>query len=107
MDLKLPTDHFRSSLELEELSVAQKFGIEPEEWDKKPVPERERLIGAERDLREMEVIANMLIWIGLYILPVALILFFPVRWIWRWIKRQNTGRKEKKAQKTAVQEKSK
>jgi len=59
MDLKLPTDHFRSSLELEELSVAQKFGIEPEAWDLKPVPERERLIGAERDLREMEVIANM------------------------------------------------
>ena len=57
MDLNLPTDHFRSSLELEELSVAQKFGIEA--WDLKPVPERERLIGAERDLREMEVIANM------------------------------------------------
>lgn len=58
-------------------------------------------------INTLEVIANMLIWIGLYILPVALILFFPVRWIWRWIKRQNTGRKEKKAQKKTLQEKSK
>lgn len=59
MDLKLPMGHFRSSLELEELRVSQKFGIEPEAWDLKPVPERERLIAAERDLLEMEQIANM------------------------------------------------
>ncbi len=58
-------------------------------------------------INTLEVIANMLIWIGLYILPIVLILFFPVRWIWRWIKRQNTTRKEKKAQKKALQEKSK
>ena len=41
------------------MRVSQKFGIAPEEWDKKPVLERERLIAAERDLLEMQAIANM------------------------------------------------
>lgn len=58
-------------------------------------------------INTLEVIANMLIWIALYILPVVLILFFPVRWIWRWIKRLNVSRKEKKAQKKAQKEESK
>ena len=57
-------------------------------------------------INTLEVIANMLIWIGLYILPIVLILFFPVRWIWRWIKRLSSQRKEKKAQKKAEKEKS-
>jgi len=58
-------------------------------------------------INTLEKMVNILIWIGLYILPVGLILFFPVRWIWRWIKRQNTTRKEKKAQEKVLKEKSK
>jgi hypothetical protein len=50
-------------------------------------------------INTLKVIANALIWIGLYILPVALVLFFPVRWIWKGIKKLNQRRKERKAQK--------
>jgi hypothetical protein len=49
----------------------------------------------------------MLIWITLYILPVALILFFPVRWLWKGAKRLQTNRKAKREQKKAAKEAAK
>jgi hypothetical protein len=55
-------------------------------------------------INTLKGLANALIWIGLYILPVALILFFPVRWIWNGLKKLNQRRKERKAQKKAAQE---
>lgn len=56
-------------------------------------------------INTLKVIANALIWIGLYILPVALVLFFPARWIWKGIKKLNQRRKERKAQKKERKEK--
>ena len=53
-------------------------------------------------INTLEVLANMIIWIVLYILPVVLILFFPVRWIWKWLKGYSSRRKEKKEQKKAL-----
>ena len=50
--------------------------------------------------------ANTLIWIGLYILPVVLVLYFPTRWIWRGVKKLNQGRKERRAEKEAKKEKA-
>ncbi len=50
-------------------------------------------------INTLKVIANTLIWIGLYILPVALVLFFPARWIWKGIKKLNQRRKERLAEK--------
>jgi len=49
-------------------------------------------------INTVKVLANALIWIGLYILPVALVLFFPIRWIWRGLKKLNQRRKEKKSE---------
>jgi hypothetical protein len=57
-------------------------------------------------INTLEVIVNMLIWIGLYILPVVLILFFPARWIWNGLKKLNAKRKENKEQKKAFKEKA-
>jgi len=34
----------------------------------------------------------------LYILPVVLVLFFPVRWIWKGLKKLNQRRKERQAE---------
>ena len=51
-------------------------------------------------INTLEFIANLLIWIGLYILPVAVILFFPIRWIWRGTKRFLAKRKVKKEEET-------
>jgi hypothetical protein len=53
-------------------------------------------------INTLKTLANALIWIGLYILPVALILFFPVRWIWNGLKKLNQRRKERAAQKKAA-----
>jgi hypothetical protein len=50
-------------------------------------------------INTFKVFANALIWIGLYILPVVLVLFFPSRWIWRGIKKLNQRRKERRAEK--------
>jgi len=55
-------------------------------------------------INTLKFLADMLIWIVLYILPVALILFFPVRWLWRWLKKGNAKRKERKAAKKALKE---
>ena len=55
-------------------------------------------------INTLKVIANSLIWIGLYILPVALVLFFPVRWISRGLKKLNQRRKEGLAQKKESKE---
>ncbi len=55
-------------------------------------------------INTLKFLADMLIWIVLYILPVALILFFPVRWLWRWLKKGSAKRKERKEQKKALKE---
>ena len=55
-------------------------------------------------INTLEFIANLLIWIGLYILPVVLILFFPIRWTWNGIKKLAARRKAKKEQKKAAKE---
>ncbi len=56
-------------------------------------------------INTLKFLADMLIWIVLYILPVVLILFFPVRWLWRWLKKTNAKRKERKEGKKALKEK--
>jgi flagellar basal body-associated protein FliL len=58
-------------------------------------------------INTLEFLVNMLIWIALYILPVALILYFPVRWLWRGAKRLQARRKAKKEQKKAAKEAAK
>lgn len=50
-------------------------------------------------INTFKVLANALIWIGLYILPVALVLFFPIRWIWRGLRKLNQRRKERRENK--------
>lgn len=55
-------------------------------------------------INTLKVLADMLIWIALYILPIALILFFPIRWLWRWLKKGLAKRKERKEQKKAPKE---
>jgi hypothetical protein len=53
-------------------------------------------------INTLEFIANLLIWIALYILPVVLVLYFPVRWIWKGLKKLFTrGKKEKNQEKTS------
>lgn len=47
-------------------------------------------------INTLEFFVDALIWIVLYILPVAVILFFPIRWIWRGLKRLFRGKKNKK-----------
>jgi len=54
-------------------------------------------------INTLKSLANALIWIALYILPVALILFFPVRWLWKGLKKLNQRRKERVAQKKEAQ----
>lgn len=49
-------------------------------------------------INTFKVFANSLIWIGLYILPVALVLYFPIRWIWRGVKKLNQRRKDRRAE---------
>ena len=46
-------------------------------------------------INTLEFFVDALIWIVLYILPVAVILFFPLRWIWRGLKRLFRGNKKK------------
>jgi len=53
-------------------------------------------------INTLEVIANILIWIALYILPVVLVLYFPVRWIWKGLKKLFT-RKKKNQDKTSAE----
>jgi hypothetical protein len=55
-------------------------------------------------INTLEFLANLLIWIGLYILPIVLILFFPVRWIWKGVKNLLARRKAKKEEKKAHKE---
>jgi hypothetical protein len=50
-------------------------------------------------INTLKFLANALIWIGLYILPVALLLFFPTRWIWKGLKKLSQRRKETAAMK--------
>lgn len=53
-------------------------------------------------INTLKFLANLLIWIGLYILPVAAILFFPMRWIWKGIKKLLARRKARKEAKQAA-----
>ncbi len=55
-------------------------------------------------INTLKFLADMLIWTVLYILPVALILFFPVRWLWRWLKKGSAKRKARKEQKKELKE---
>ena len=55
-------------------------------------------------INTLEFIANLLIWIGLYILPVVLLLFFPIRWIWNGAKKLRARRNAKKEQKKSAKE---
>lgn len=57
-------------------------------------------------INTLKTLANMLIWIGLYILPVAVILFFPARWLWKGIKTLNERRKERRARRKASKNKA-
>ncbi|MEJ2411413.1 MAG: DUF4349 domain-containing protein [Anaerolineales bacterium] len=57
-------------------------------------------------INTLKTLANMLIWIGLYILPVAVILYFPARWLWKGIKTLNERRKERKARRKASKNKA-
>jgi hypothetical protein len=68
-----------------------------------PVGVAKRAISAL--INTLEFLADILIWLVLYILPVALILFFPARWLWRWLKKMNVRRKERREQKKAQKEK--
>ncbi len=58
-------------------------------------------------INTLEYIANLLIWIALYVLPVVLVLYFPIRWIWKGLKRLFTGGKKKKNQDKTSEEKEK
>jgi hypothetical protein len=56
-------------------------------------------------INTFKVFANALIWIGLYILPVILILFFPARWIWRGFKKLHQRRKQRRTEKASAKAK--
>lgn len=53
-------------------------------------------------INTLKTLANILIWMALYILPVAAILFFPARWLWKGIKTLNERRKERRARRKAA-----
>jgi hypothetical protein len=55
-------------------------------------------------INTLKFFADALIWIGLFIIPVALVLYFPIRWIWKGSRRLITRRKEKNAQRKAENE---
>jgi hypothetical protein len=57
--MRMGKGNISASLEFEELSVAQKFGIDPLNWDELPVSERARLIAFSRDQAALEHIANL------------------------------------------------
>lgn len=57
-------------------------------------------------INTLKFFANALIWIGLYILPVVLVLFFPVRWIWKGVKKLSQRRKERRAEKEELKNKA-
>jgi hypothetical protein len=58
-------------------------------------------------INTLEFLVNVLIWIVLYILPVGLILFFPVRWIWKGAQKLQARRKAKREERKAAKEKQK
>jgi len=59
VEIKLPRGEIRATQELEELSVAQKFGVLPNVWDELVVDERTRLIAAARDQGDLEYISSL------------------------------------------------
>lgn len=54
-------------------------------------------------INTLKFLGNVVIWLGLYFLPVVLILYFPVRWLWKGIKRLFGFRKSKKGKKNKEQ----
>ncbi|MFL7814003.1 MAG: DUF4349 domain-containing protein [Anaerolineales bacterium] len=56
-------------------------------------------------INTLKTLANILIWIALYMLPVAAILYFPARWLWKGIKTLNERRKERRARRKAAKSK--
>jgi hypothetical protein len=54
----------------------------------------------------LKFFGNVIIWLGLYILPVVVILYFPARWVWKGVKKLNSRRKEKREQRKAQREKT-
>ncbi|MEW6718414.1 MAG: DUF4349 domain-containing protein [Chloroflexota bacterium] len=49
-------------------------------------------------INTLKFLANVVIWLVLYVLPVVLVLFFPVRGLWRLVQRWRRQRREAKAQ---------
>ncbi len=56
-------------------------------------------------INTLKVMANIIITLGLYVLPMVLILYFPARWIWKGFKRLFARRKKKKNQKVESEDK--
>ena len=56
-------------------------------------------------INTLKVMANIIITLGLYVLPMVLILYFPARWIWKGFKRIFARRKKKKNQKVEPEDK--
>jgi len=56
-------------------------------------------------INTLKTLADMLIWIALYILPVAAILYFPARWVWKGLKILNDRRKERRDSRKAAKTK--
>ena len=59
LKLKLPRGEIHTALEFEELTVAQKFGVTPSQWDDTDVDERVRMIAASRDVAELEYLSSL------------------------------------------------
>ena len=59
LTLKLPRGEIHTALEFEELTVAQKFGVTPSQWDEADVDERVRMIAASRDAAELEYLSAL------------------------------------------------
>lgn len=47
-------------------------------------------------INTLKFLGNAAIWLGLYLVPVVLILYLPVRWLWKGLKRLFGSRKSKK-----------
>lgn len=68
-----------------------------------PVGVAKRAIQAT--INTLKFFANVLIWMALYILPVVLVLYFPVRWSWKGLKRLfGSGKSKKKKEQSEQQE---
>lgn len=55
----------------------------------------------------LQWLGNFAIWLALYMLPVGLIVYYPVRWVWRKFQAMRQRNKERRAAKKAAKEISK